>query len=451
VAEVRVGFAIRVLNTARLAVAARRERRVPFLPRAEIEKLQRARLERTVRHAWRTVPYWRRAMEERGLVPSDIATAADLARLPLLEERDVRLRLDELRSEEWRDRETAVLESSASGRGSVPKCIPWDPDAALTRLAHAERDRAVVLRLCGGGRGRRQLFILPECSTSLRLRAWWDQRIALPPRFARREQLSPESSFEEMLERLELLRPAIIYSYGSVTERFFRFLEATATKAALPAVWVYGGDGMHREWREWAERRGCRVYSTYQAVEVGRIGFECERREGFHLNVDLCHVRILDREGNDVAAGEPGEVVVSNLVNRATVLLNARIGDRAVLSPEPCPCGRSLPLLVSLEGRVWEMVQLGDGRELTTTSLQNIFAESLHFSVQHQIVYPGPGRVEWRVVPLPGADVETAVRRMEARAREMLGPETRFRVEIVGEIRATAGGKAPPMGVLPVS
>jgi len=32
---------------------------------------------------------------------------------------------------------------------------------------------------------------------------------------------------------------------------------------------------------------GCIVYATYQTVETGKIGFQCERREGFHLNIDL--------------------------------------------------------------------------------------------------------------------------------------------------------------------
>jgi phenylacetate-CoA ligase len=86
-------------------------------------------------------------------------------------------------------------------------------------------------------------------------------------------------------------------------------------------------------------------------MEAGTIGFQCERREGFHLNVDLCAVRIVDAEGRTVPPGTSGDIVISSLDNRATVLLNYRIGDRGTLSPQPCPCGRSLPLLASLEGR----------------------------------------------------------------------------------------------------
>ena len=45
---------------------------------------------------------------------------------------------------------------------------------------------------------------------------------------------------------------------------------------------------------------GCAVYAVYGAMEAGTIGFQCERRDGFHLNSDLCAVRIADADGNPV-------------------------------------------------------------------------------------------------------------------------------------------------------
>jgi len=39
------------------------------------------------------------------------------------------------------------------------------------------------------------------------------------------------------------------------------------------------------------------VLSTYQACECLFIGFECEHRRGFHINVDAVAVRIVDSSG----------------------------------------------------------------------------------------------------------------------------------------------------------
>src|SRR4030067_870432 len=101
--------------------------------------------------------------------------------------------------------------------------------------------------------------------------------------------------------------------------------------------------------REFFERElGIPVYSRYNAVEAFKIGFTCEERQAFHLNSDLTHVRIVDADGKPCAAGQTGEVIISNLVNRATVLLNYRLHDVAALSDELCPCGRTLALLCAL-------------------------------------------------------------------------------------------------------
>ena len=50
-----------------------------------------------------------------------------------------------------------------------------------------------------------------------------------------------------------------------------------------------------------------------------------------------------------------GDVIVTDLLNRAMPLIRYRIGDVAALSPASrCRCGRALPRLSRVEGRVWQ-------------------------------------------------------------------------------------------------
>ena len=83
--------------------------------------------------------------------------------------------------------------------------------------------------------------------------------------------------------------------------------------------------------------------SRYCAVESFKIGYFCEERTGFHLHEDLCHLRVLAADGREAAPGEPGEVVISNLVNHASVLLNYRLGDIATYSSEHLPVRAHAP------------------------------------------------------------------------------------------------------------
>jgi len=207
-------------------------------------------------------------------------------------------------------------------------------------------------------------------------------------------------------------------------------------------VWCYGGDRMTRPGRALLEERsGAMVYSTYQATETGRIGFECERRSGWHLNVDLCAVRLVGDDGATVPAGTEGEVVVSNLHNRATVLLNYRMGDRAILADSLCRCGRGLPVLRELLGRRTEVVQLADGREISGLVLEARCMGAFEGALRSQLVPEGPGRVRWRVVLAPGVEADALAPRVHAAIHAAFGDALAATIEPVGEIPLTAQGK----------
>jgi phenylacetate-CoA ligase len=189
------------------------------------------------------------------------------------------------------------------------------------------------------------------------------------------------------------------------------------------------------------ERTGAMVYSTYQASETGRLGFECEQRSGWHLNIDLCAVRLVDGDGTTVPAGREGEVVVSNLHNRAMVLLNYRLGDRAILADMPCACGRGLPVLGALLGRRTEVVQLSDGREISGLILEAQCMYALAGTLRSQLVPEGPGRVRWRVVLAPAVDLDALTARVRDAVRASFGDTLAATIEPVKEISLTPQGK----------
>jgi phenylacetate-CoA ligase len=136
-----------------------------------------------------------------------------------------------------------------------------------------------------------------------------------------------------------------------------------------------------------------------------------------------------------------GEVIISNLINRATVLLNYRLDDRGRLASGPCLCGRSLPLLERLEGRRSETIVLADGRVTSSLELEGLFRDELRPTLQVQLVHPTPGSIRWRVVPFASVDREALRRRLLERGREVLGEDTRAEVEFVADIPLTSAGK----------
>lgn len=61
-----------------------------------LEEYQARELRRVVRHAYENVPFYRRQFERRGLRPTDIESAADLTKLPLLDKETIRANVSDL-------------------------------------------------------------------------------------------------------------------------------------------------------------------------------------------------------------------------------------------------------------------------------------------------------------------------------------------------------------------
>ena len=264
----------------------------------------------------------------------------------------------------------------------------------------------------------------------------------MPGSLARRHFLSIEAPFQEAHRKINALRPDVVFSFGSYAGEFFRWLMDQKLDIPLPRVWMYGADTLSRSGRTLIEEHfGCPVYTTYQTVETHKIGFQCERREGLHLNVDICPVRLVDEEGKTVRAGEPGEIVVSNLCNRATVLLNYRLGDLGVMSDEPCSCGRTLPALRELQGRINEILVLPDGRRVISGTLEFRLKDELAATLQAQLVQRGERELLWRIVPFSGVDPGTFQRALRERTLSLVGEGMEVAVEFVEDIPRTPTGK----------
>jgi len=134
---------------------------------------------------------------------------------------------------------------------------------------------------------------------------------------------------------------------------------------------VLGGEkvsaGLRRKLRDLAGDLGAPavdVLATYGFTEAKMAFAECptspdQPPSGYHLYPDLALVEIVDpKTGEPVPSGHPGEIVLTPLDARGTVVLRYRTGDciDGGLVHEPCPhCGRSVPRLRGNISRVSEV------------------------------------------------------------------------------------------------
>lgn len=180
----------------------------------------------------------------------------------------------------------------------------------------------------------------------------------------------------------------------------------------------------------------CRIFEEYSTVENALFASECEHGR-LHVSPDVGIVEILRPDGSSCEPDEVGEVVTTCLMRSFQPMIRYRLGDLAAWDPEPCSCGRSMPVLKEVVGRVEDVVVGPDGRQMVR--FHGIFINQPHI-IEGQIIQEALDHIHVKVVPTGNfgeADIEDIVHRVQQR----LGPSVKVSVEIVSSIPRTKAGK----------
>ncbi|MBX3329348.1 MAG: phenylacetate--CoA ligase family protein [Nitrospira sp.] len=114
-----------------------------------------------------------------------------------------------------------------------------------------------------------------------------------------------------------------------------------------------------------AEAFGCPVRETYGMAEVVAMASECTAGR-LHLWPEVGWVEVI-QDGQSVPYGVSGDLVSTGLLNADMPLIRYRLGDRGILAEntEACKCGRTLPVMRSVEGRTGDVLYTKDGRRVS--------------------------------------------------------------------------------------
>jgi phenylacetate-CoA ligase len=136
--------------------------------------------------------------------------------------------------------------------------------------------------------------------------------------------------------------------------------------------------------------------------------------------------------------GAPGRFVCTGLLNLDMPLVRYEIGDRGqpLVWDHDCACGRRLPILPGVDGRIDDVVLTADGREVGR--LDPVFKGGLPVR-EAQIVQEALTRIRVNVVPGDGFD-RRAEDELVRRVRDRLG-DVHVAVERLAELPRTRAGK----------
>jgi len=377
-------------------------------------------------------------MHRLGIGPPDFERVEDLGKLPLIE-RD-QLQRDPEYFVSRAEPLTKYVELHTSGSTGEPITFFRHMPGPSRQVLGFDRMEPMLARLSGKRWRRRDAVIVPprrpgEIVDDTPEVQWLGLHVRAICRC-----FSVFDTPAKVAPRLDEFRPHLVKSYGSYLEELYTNLVSTGRSFHRPKVVTYAGDPISDPVRSlMTNDLGIAVISVYQAVELGSVGWECECQCGHHLNVDLYPIWIVDPNQREVPIGESGQVVASNLVNRGTVLLHYLLGDLARRLPEPCRCGRSLPLLSLVEGRATDWLRSASGRPVHPQAIRGMMSR-LQAVRRYQLVQERPGHVKVVAVTAPGADREE-IRSLVLAAGRRLEDPIDAEVEFAETLPRTEGGK----------
>lgn len=346
----------------------------------QVQEFQWRELRRLLEHAFRSVPYYQKKYASAGVELGDIKTREDFAKLPPLSREEVNAHRFELCSQPPKGR---LIPHGTGGSSGVPTRFfitldSYDWRSAATARAYSWSGYRVgerTLYLWGAPVGRVSRFKQAKLDSYRFLR-----RELLVPTFLQTPEVW-QNTFEAALR----LRPRFIVGYVSSLEQFAQFLLARSLRIPGVQAILAAAEPVYNATRDLVARAfGAPLFDTYGSREFMSIAAECEHHNGLHIHAD----NLLVETEVDANRG-PSELLITDLHNYGMPFLRYRIGDLGVLSDSTCPCGRGLPLIHRIEGRVLDVLRTRDGRAVSPILWRHVLkdvAEVKEFQVQQTSV-----------------------------------------------------------------
>jgi phenylacetate-CoA ligase len=251
--------------------------------------------------------------------------------------------------------------------------------------------------------------------------------------------LSIAAPAEKQIEWLLRMKPAYLTSYPSNLREVAHAGREAGVRLPLDAVLSYGEmltADMRAAIREYF---GTEPIDRYGTGETGYIAGTCPHSGKLHVASEVVLLEVVDDAGDPVPPGAEGRIVLTPLYGIAMPMIRYDIGDRGALSAEPCGCGRMLPLLDGLYGRVRNVFRFSDGTSVWPLLFSVEMLEFVSFR-QFQVVQCTPTEVEFRYVPRDrGSTPDHAGLTAYMRAR--LHPSVTVTLSAVETIGRSTGGK----------
>jgi phenylacetate-CoA ligase len=349
------------------------------MPRKQLNELQLKRLKKTANAVYKNVPLYRKRFDEAGIKPSGIRTLDDLRKLPFTKKTDLR-------------------DSYPFGMFAVPMSkvnrihASSGTSGKSTVVGYTKKDLetwAMLMARCFYMVGVRPGDVFQNAANyglftgGLGIHAGAERLgcVAVP---------AGTGSTQKQIEMIKDFNVKVMHC----TPSYALYIAETCKKmgiepGTLPLkIGLFGAEPWSANTRVQLEKSfGIKAYDSYGLSEMmgPGVAFECKEQDGLHIWEDAFIVEVLDKNGEQCAPGEKGELVLTTLVKEALPMIRYRTGDITMIMKDECPCGRTSVRLNKFYGRADDMLIIR-GLNVFPSQIEHILMDMPEVGEYFQVV-----------------------------------------------------------------
>jgi phenylacetate-CoA ligase len=398
-----------------------------WLTHPMLQRVQEKKLRSIIKYAYDHVAYYHQLLKSLNLNPNDIQKVDDLCKIPILTKSEIQNNFEKITANNL-DR-NRCFSNKTSGTTGMPLTILYD-DNAHTSI---------------GSRHLRSYF---ECGLKFSDRidhfsdphhfhrniSWFNHLGIL-----RKRNLSVFDRIDDHITKLIEHPPDAIEGYPSILFLIARKVQDRKIKEINPRLIFSTAELLIEGIRKKINSVfGTELFDRYGSVEFGTFAWECQRHNGYHLDIEDVVVEFL-KNGETVSPGEKGEIVVTSLFNYAMPLIRYSLGDIGTLSNEQCSCGRGLPLMKIIDGRSDDFLVLPSGKRISPRNIGTL--EYIDGIARWKIIQEKKDKIIVQIVKGENFSQETVEQVKEKVLRGCLGENVEIVIKLVEKIPEDRSGK----------
>ncbi|HOL58037.1 MAG TPA: phenylacetate--CoA ligase [Spirochaetota bacterium] len=356
------------------------DNRYETMPREEIEQFQLEKIQALLNRLFLNVPYYKRIFTENKIIPTEIKSFKDFARIPFMDKEILRLNQPYgLFAIPLRE---IIRFHSTSGTTGEPIAVGYSKND----LNHWSE--LIARNLSGAGVNPNDVvqiaFEYGMFTGGLGFH-YGAEKIGA--------SIIPVSNInpEYQLNIIRNYKTTVLISTPTMALKIANHIDKlNINKNELSLkIGIFGAEPWtEKERKEIEQRLNINAYDTYGLSEIigPGVAAECHFKNGLHLNEDYFYAEIIDPETLEVLEdGKEGELVLTTLNKEAFPLIRYRTGDITSINREKCECGRTFLRLKKIERRRDDLIII-NGVKIYPLAIKNIISKIENLGDKFEVV-----------------------------------------------------------------